>query len=168
MAETRWHYSWPIAYAFGVIREFGFASACRLRRKGHAAAIRFDRRDCRALFCDPRIACVLARTTIRFSAKVGSHGRNHLVPWQRYRVDLAEIKGFQAMHHEAQGHTDVGVELVSGVVQPLPIDWQPPAVVESPRKRIFVAPVSNAAWMANALTELLEAARLLGHDTYRS
>ena len=167
VATTRWHYSWPIAYAFGVVWNLGLPRLSLSTKTtplyvvliGELAALFFATLALRAFF---------ARTTIRFSAKELTV-KNPMAPWQHYRIDLAEIKGFQVIQHEAQGHTDVGVVLLSGVVQPLPIDWQPLTLSwNHSRKRIYVAPLSNAVWMVVALTDMLAKARLLGHDTYRS
>jgi hypothetical protein len=168
VASTRWHYSWPIAYVFAVIWNLVLPRSHLLMAKvgpdylesiGDVAAFVFLALAARAF---------LSRTIIRFTASEMCV-ENALAPWERYRVDLAEIKAFQVIQNEAQGYANVGVQLPSGVVRLLPIDWQPLSMsFNGSNKRVFVAPLSDASWMADALTDMLAKARLLGHDPYRS
>jgi hypothetical protein len=168
VASTRWHYSWPIAWAFAAIWNLGLPHLVLSQKQsppdsfvwiGDVAAIVFAILAVRAFF---------TRTVIRFTARE-LRVENALAPWQRYRVDLAEIKAFQVIQDPNQGHAYVGVEVAAGAVQPLPIDWQPLYLsFNGSKKRVFIAPLSSASWMATALTDMLTKARLLGHDTYRS
>jgi hypothetical protein len=167
VASTRWHYSWPIAYAFAAIWNLGLP---HLELSMHNRPPNFVLIGEIGAFVFAVLAAraFLARTIIRFTARE-LFVENALAPWQRYRVDLAEIKAFQVIQNEAEGYAYVGVEVASGVVQRLPIDWQPLYLKwNGSNKRAFVAPLSSASWMATALTEMLVQARALGHDTYRS
>ncbi len=168
MASTRWHYSWSIAWGFGAIWNLALPHLVLSKHQAPPDSFVWFGEVAAIVFAILAVRAFLARTIIRFTARELCV-ENALGPWQRYRVDLAEIKAFQVIEHDAQGYANVGVEVSSGVVQLLPIDWQPLAIsFNGSNKRLFVAPLSNASWMATTLTEMLAKARLLGHDTYRS
>jgi hypothetical protein len=168
VAKTRWHYSWAIFYVVAMIWNLVLPQLEIAKHKGSVDVFGVIGRIAAVAFALLAVRALVARTIIRFTARE-MVVENRLEPWARYRVDLAEIKAFQVAEHATKKYASVGVELVSGAVVTLPIDWQPLDIVRtgSPA-RLWVAPVGDASWLASALTEMLANARLLGHDTYRS
>jgi hypothetical protein len=89
-------------------------------------------------------------------------------PWIRFEMAVLEISGFQVATDPERGTTRVIVMTGAGraLDVPVPIEHLP-IVMRGSKKVLLRAPPEHATFVAMRLGEMLEAARHLGHDTYR-
>ncbi len=163
-ASIRWHRSLPIFYFFAVAWNLVLplvvpgTTPPTFKIVGVLAAVAFAILGVRAL---------ASRTTMRFDARTFVV-ETPLAFWLRAEIPVVEIERFETRTRE-NTVTDVVARLKSSATIDLPIDWQPlPVVIRGLRTERFVADARDAQWLADKLNEMLAAARLLGHDTYRS
>jgi hypothetical protein len=91
-----------------------------------------------------------------------------LAPWVRFDVPMIEIDGFDVVANRDTTH-DVVVVLSAGATRRLPINFETVLFRASWSNRaIFAAPPEYAWFVSVRLSEMLEAARRAGHETYRS
>lgn len=163
VASIRWHRSFPIFYFFAVAWNLGLplvvpGSPPMFKIIGYLAAVAFAVLGVRSL---------ASRTTMRFDARAFVV-ETPLAFWQRTEILIADIERFETITRSTTA-TELVARLKNSATIDLPIDWQPlPVVIRGIKTEHIVAKREAAQWLGTMLNEMLSAARLLGHDTYRS
>lgn len=91
-----------------------------------------------------------------------------LAPWVRFDVPMSEITELITVG-SAEGTYQVVAKMRAGENRTLPLGFETvPMRASWTRKRPFASPPEYASFLAGRLGEMLETARLTGHDTYRT
>ena len=90
-----------------------------------------------------------------------------LAPWAGLEIPQIEIKSFEVEDGEDGTHRVV-VRTHAGADRKVPLNFETMLLRGNWSKKVlFAAPVTYASFVATRLTEMLDAAKRSGHDTYR-
>jgi hypothetical protein len=93
--------------------------------------------------------------------------RAPLAPWTRFQIPQVEIKGFEVVEND-DGTYRVVMRTHAGADRKVPLNFETVLLRGNwNKKALFAAPVTYASFVAARLTEMLDAAKRSGHDTYR-
>jgi hypothetical protein len=94
--------------------------------------------------------------------------RASLAPWAGFEIPQIEIKGFEVVEND-DGTYRVVMRTHAGADRKVPLNFETMLLRGNWSKRVlFAAPVTYASFVATRLTEMLDAAKRSGHDTYRA
>jgi hypothetical protein len=94
--------------------------------------------------------------------------RVSLAPWARLEIPQVEIKSFEVVQNEDATYR-VLVRTHAGADRKVPLNFETvPVRGNWNKKMLFAAPVTYASFIATRLTDMLDAAKRSGHDTYRA
>ncbi len=90
-----------------------------------------------------------------------------LAPWVRLDIPFADIQSFEVID-QGDGTYRVAARMQAGGDRKLPLHFETVPLRSNWNRRMLLAsPVAYASFLATRLTEMLDAARRSGHDTYR-